>query len=104
MESKSKKTSELPLKNVLVATSSLMRWRILNALFDTEGMTCSQLSKMLSLPVATTSKQLGVLKSCGVIEQRIGLAYSLRPQFKVPGERALEFGSVLIRLDRLDRK
>ena len=104
MEQKAPKPRELSLDTVLRIISCRTRWQILDALLTTEAMVPIDLAKALSLHVDNVSKHLVLMKRLGVIEQRIGRAYSVNPRYRVPGERALEFGAALIRLDRLSKR
>ena len=106
MESKTTPTQKLvlPLKTALRLTSSLIRLRILDFLMKHEAIAFVDLSDQLGVPRANLSKHLQEMLRVGVLEQRYGRTYSLRPGFQVPGERVLDFGGVLIRLDWLDRK
>ena len=67
------------------------RWRI----FD-------ELIKGDALPAANISKHLATSLRLGVIERGYGTHYKIPARFLVPGQRALDLGAVLLRLDRLD--
>jgi hypothetical protein len=48
-----------------------------------------------------TTGWISILFESGVVRRGYGGLYSIEPSFLVPGERVLDFGPMLIRLDRL---
>jgi DNA-binding transcriptional ArsR family regulator len=95
-------SARLPLKIVLTAVSDMTRWRIFNELQQHGGMTTLFLSKKLGVPLTNISKHLTWLRNQGILVQGMGRVYRIADQFLVAGERALDFGSVVLRFDRGD--
>ena len=105
MDPKSAKPRELALDTVILILSDRTRWRILDTLLATEAMASVDLAKAIDIPVTNLAKHMAVLRRSGVVEQRIGRAYSIRPQYRsLADQRAIDFGGALIRLDRLAGK
>lgn len=101
----SRKTSgELSVASAIRAAGDETRWRILNALYDCEAMASVDLAKKVGVAATNLAKHMEVLRKIGVVEQRIGRAYSLKAQYKVQDERAIDIGSMVLRLDRIEKK
>jgi predicted transcriptional regulator len=92
--------SRLTLKTVLTAVSDMTRWRIFSELQQQGGMTTLALANKLRVPLTNVSKHLTWLRKQGILEQGMGRVYRLADRFLVPGERTVDFGSVVLRLDR----
>jgi DNA-binding transcriptional ArsR family regulator len=87
------------LKTLLIAIGDTNRWRIFAEMFGEEAMPLTEIARRAGLPVTNTSKHLAVLVGAGILERAYGKLYRLRSRWVVPGERALDFGRVRIRLD-----
>jgi DNA-binding IclR family transcriptional regulator len=59
----------------------------------------NELAKRLKVPATNISKHCVVLHRCGILKRDYGL-YKINPAHLIPGERALDLGAVVIRLDR----
>lgn len=97
-------TPVIPLERILRAVSDLTRCRIFDALLNSEPLPASELSKRLGFPRVNISKHVAYLLSVGLLRRGYGNLYSIPACFLVPGQRALDFGAVLLRLDRLNAK
>lgn len=85
----------LPVASQLSAISSLSRWLILNELMK-EPMPVCAIAASLRVSETSISKHISVLLAAGIVHRHYGL-YRIDSRFLVPGERALDFGTVLIR-------
>jgi DNA-binding Lrp family transcriptional regulator len=94
----------IPLEPLLTAVSDLTRWRILDELLKGEALPVLELAKRLHVPATNISKHCTVLLRLGILRRGYGNLYSIPACFTVPGQRVLDFGAVLLRLDRLDAK
>ena len=83
------------------AISDKTRWRILDELLKGEALPAIELGKRLKVPATNISKHCVVLHRCGILKRDYGL-YKINPAHLIPGERALDLGAVVIRLDRAD--
>jgi hypothetical protein len=92
----------MPLASVLTVISDKTRWRIFNELLDSEPLPVKEIARRLGVTSGKISKHCNVLHDYGVARRGYGGLYSIYPHFIVPGQRALDFGSALIRLDHLD--
>ena len=86
----------LPIPVQLSAISSVSRWVILNELIKGEPLPVCEIATRLRVSETSISKHLAVLLAAGIVYRHYGL-YAIDSRFLVPGERALDFGSVLIR-------
>ena len=87
----------LPISKQLSAISSLSRWLILNELMKEPLPVCA-IASALRVSETSISKHMAVLLAAGIVHRHYGL-YRIDARFLVPGERALDFGSVLIRFN-----
>jgi DNA-binding transcriptional ArsR family regulator len=87
----------LPVASQLSAISSVSRWLILNELMKEPLPVCA-IAAALRVSETSISKHMAVLLSVGIVHRHYGL-YRIDSRFLVPGERSLDFGSVLIRFD-----
>ena len=94
----------IPLEDIVRAVSDLTRWRILDELLKGEPLPISELAKRIGVPRVNISKHAACLFSVGLLRRGYGNLYSIPACYLVPGQRALDFGAVLLRLDRLDVK
>lgn len=89
----------LPLPKVLSAISSISRWYILRELMKGQPLPVCEIAARLRVSETSISKHVAVLLASGIVQRPYGL-YAIEPRFLVPGERSLDFGSILIRFDR----
>ena len=97
---KSANRPSLPLKILQRAVSDATRWRILDALMKKGPMTTELITKAVGASVANVSKHLVFMREVGILEHRMNRVYAIPDAFVVPGERALDFGAILIRFDQ----
>ncbi|MBI5684049.1 MAG: helix-turn-helix transcriptional regulator [Verrucomicrobia bacterium] len=94
----------IPLKIAIRAASDMTRWRMFDELLKGEPLPASELAKRIGVPRSNISKHLALLVAFGLLRRGYGNCYSIPACYLVPGQRALDFGAVLLRLDRLDAK
>ncbi len=92
----------IPLANLLTAVSDLTRWRILDELLKGEPLPVQELARRLGASSANISKHCITLCNFGIVQRGFGNLLKIPDYFLVPGERALDLGAVVLRLDRLD--
>lgn len=95
---------DIPLESLQTAISDMTRWRILDELLKGEALPVGELANRLRVPPTNIGKHCAVLLSVGMLRRGYGQCFSIPTCFLVPGQRALDFGAVLLRLDRLDAK
>ena len=101
MNSASATAPQIPFDSLLTAISDKTRWRILDELFKGEALPAIEIGKRLKVPATNISKHCVVLHRCGILKRDYGL-YKIHPAHLIPGERALDLGAVVIRLDRAE--
>ncbi|GAA5481371.1 ArsR/SmtB family transcription factor [Haloferula sargassicola] len=89
----------MTLDHVLLAVSNQRRWQIFIELAKGEPLPVSELARRLGIGQSAMSKQIGVLRDCGVVVSRYG-NYALRPGLLSADGKTLDFGWVVLRLDR----
>ena len=98
-----KSSSVQPLTNLDWLASALghpARWKILKELSGGEPRMVSELAKVAGCSPDMTSKHLAVLRKAGAVVQGRGRLYQIPPQhLTAPGERIVDFGHCLLRLD-----
>lgn len=92
----------LPLANILTAISDLTRWRILDELLKGEPLPVKELARRLGVPATNISKHCTALCQFGIVLRGFGNLFKIPDHFQMPGQRALDLGAVVLRLDRLD--
>jgi DNA-binding transcriptional ArsR family regulator len=92
----------IPLATLLTAVSDRTRWRIFDELLKGEPLPVHELARRLGIRATNISKHMTVLHRSGLVLRGFGKLYRIPPAFLVPGQRALDFGAVVLRLDRLD--
>ena len=95
-------TPAIPLDDILTAISDLTRWRILDELLKGEPLPVKELSRRLGAPATNISKHCLLLYRSGIVQRGFGNLYKIHPSHLLPGQRALDLGAVVLRLDRLD--
>ena len=95
--------SETPLldfETVLTVVSASIRWKILKVVCDGELIGPQDLAPLVGCTPSAASKHLRVLLDAGVCVQGRGGLYRRAPQFlPPPGQKVIDFGYCLVRLD-----
>jgi DNA-binding IclR family transcriptional regulator len=94
----------IPLEDILTAVSDMTRWRILDELLKGEPLPAQELSTRLGVPATNISKHCLTLLRFGIVQRGYGNLYKITPAHLIPGQRAIDLGAVVLRLDRLDAK
>lgn len=89
----------IPAIAAALGVAKAVRWRILSILFDEGPLPPIDIRKRLGLEQSIVSKQLTLMKRHGLLEQMAGRLYRIPARFVVPGQRALDFGSIVVRLE-----
>jgi predicted transcriptional regulator len=89
----------IPLRTLQRAVSDPTRWKIFDTLRQRGPMTPKLVTQAVGAPISNISKHLVFLRKVGLLEQRMGKVYAIPEVFMVPGERALDFGAIVIRFD-----
>jgi len=77
------------------------RWRMLAELAKGQPLPVVEMARRLHLPATNISKHAAVLRDCGVIQRGFGSDYRIAEKYLVPGERAIDLGVVLLRLEKV---
>jgi hypothetical protein len=99
-----KPTFPLPLQQVITGISDVARWRLLVELMKEEALTSSELARRVGIPKSNASKHMAQLLRCQLVTRGYGNVYRIPAAYKVPGENALDFGAVVVRLDAVDAR
>ncbi len=86
---------------ILTLVSEKNRWLIYRELMKGKPLPALELAKRLGIDRSNMSKHLNMMARRGFLIRGFGSLYEIPPQFIVPGENALDFGAVLIRLDNM---
>jgi len=81
--------------------ASPIRWRMLAELAKGQPLPVVEMARRLHLPATNISKHAAVLRDCGVIQRGFGSDYRIAEKYLVPGERAIDLGVALLRLDHV---
>ena len=93
----------LALESIIAGISHITRWQMLNLIHQMgEPLGISDFAEHLKIQKANATKHLAVLCKSGVLRKGRGKLYSIPPYFLIPGQRALDLGAVVLRLDRVD--
>ncbi len=93
----------IALETILSGISHVTRWQMLNLIHQMgEPLSISDFADHLKIQKANATKHLAVLCKSGVVRKGRGKLYGIPPYFLVPGQRALDLGAVVLRLDRVD--
>jgi biotin operon repressor len=94
-------TPPLPPRTKLIsAIGCEKRWTILAALCDGEPLPASDIAKLIGCTVSGASKHMWALCNAGVVVQGKGRLYRLAPGVQPqPGQRVVDFGHCVLRLD-----
>jgi predicted transcriptional regulator len=88
--------------NVLRAISAT-RWAIYEVLQRRGPMPTDYIAKAIGASAANASKQLVALRKAGLLDHHMGRLYAIPERFLVPGERAVDFGPVVLRFDQPEK-
>ena len=92
----------IPIHKVISVISHHTRWRILDEfLKEDTTLPASELARRIGITATAMSKHIKMLANAGVLVASYGCHYKLPAYWRVPGERALDFGAAVIRLDHL---
>lgn len=91
---------KIPLATLLTGVSSHTRWKIFYELMHGGPTTPTLLAKRIGEPVTNVSKHLAFLRDARMLERQVGRVYKVPEHFIVPGERTIDFGAVVLRLDQ----
>ena len=91
----------IPMPALLTALSDLTRWRMLAAIVEAGPLQVVELAQRLNVPATNISKHITVLRRAGIVTNDRPKLYGIAPQYQVPGQRAVDLGVCLLRLDRL---
>ena len=103
MKSDRRSTVPVPFKALLTAIANPERWRILNELMN-EALPSGILSRRVGLPQTNVTKHLRQLCRGGVVIRGYGNVYRIPAEFMVSGQRTVDVGPVVLRLDRQPEK
>ena len=92
----------LKLKDIVWCAGSLPRWRILAELAKGEALPTQELAKRIHVSPNATSKHLNQMQRVGLLERGYADLYRIPQRFVVPGERAIDYGAMVLRLDYPD--
>lgn len=93
----------IPLDKLISVISHRTRWRILNEFMKEDvSFPASELARRIGISLTAMCKHVKMLYEAGVLQASYGSHYRLPAHWRVPGERALDLGAVVLRLDRLD--
>ena len=91
--------SNLPLDRILSGISSPVRWSILKELAKGEPLPSAELARRLGMGDSAMSKQMAVMRHCGMVVMRYG-HYALPGGVLSDDGKTADFGCVVLRLDR----
>jgi hypothetical protein len=92
------------LARIVTAISDITRWRILAELSKGEALPTGELAKRLAAPATNISKHLTYLHRIGILQRGFGKLYRIAERYVVAGERTLDFGVAVLRLDRVPER
>ena len=93
----------ISIDKLISAISHRTRWRILNEILKEDvSFPASELARRFGLSLTSMCKHIKVLCEAGVLQASYGNHYLVPAHWRVPGERTLDLGAVVLRLDRLD--
>ena len=98
----SKTEGTLKLKDIVWCAGSLPRWRILAELAKGEPLPTKELSKRIRVSPNATSKHLNQMLKAGLLDRGYADLYRIPQRFVVPGQPAIDYGAMVLRLDYPD--
>ena len=91
----------LPIVKALAVIASLPRCLILRELSMGEPLPINEIARRLGATTSGISKHCSILHDSGIVYRGYGGLYAIDPRFLVPGERSIDLGFVVIRLDQM---
>jgi DNA-binding transcriptional ArsR family regulator len=91
--------SNIPLARILSGISSPVRWSILKELAKGEPLPSAELARRLGMGDSAMSKQMAVMRHCGMVVTRYG-HYALPGGVLSDDGKTADYGCVVLRLDR----
>ena len=93
----------IPLDKLAELLSSTVRWHILRELASGDQLMVVELAERIRKSKDVTSKQIGLLRTTGVVLQGRNRLYRIAPQFLADKtERLVDFGYCLLRLNSFE--
>ena len=94
--------STLKLVDIVSCMGSLPRWRMLVELGKGEPLPTAELAKRVRMSPNATSKHLNQMHRAGLLDRGYADLYRIPQRFVVPGEPAIDYGALVLRLDYPD--
>jgi biotin operon repressor len=91
--------SNIPLDRILSGISSPVRWSIVKELAKGEPLPSAELARRLGMGDSAMSKQMAVMRHCGMVVTRYG-HYALPGGVLSDDGKTADYGCVVLRLDR----
>jgi DNA-binding transcriptional ArsR family regulator len=90
--------SSIPIARILSGISSVVRWCIIKELAKGEPLPSAELARRLGMSDSAMSKQMAVMKRCGLVSTRYGHYHLPGGVLSADGKTA-DYGCVVLRLD-----
>ena len=91
----------MPIDKAMSIVSSIPRWLILRELSMGEPLPVTEIARRVRSTSTAISKHCSILLDSGIVYRSYGGLYNIDPRFLVPGERSIDLGFVLLRLDQM---
>ncbi len=92
----------LSLDTIANLLGDVTRWRLLAELAKGQPLPVIELARRLRVPATNISKHITALRDCGVVQRSgFGRDYRIAEPYCVPGERAVDLGWALVRLEKV---
>ena len=91
----------LDLADILTTVSDLTRWRIFRELLKGEPLPGNELARRLGTTPSNMSRHLTYMASVSILQRGYGSLYRIPAHFIAEEPNTLDFGAVVLRLDRL---
>jgi DNA-binding transcriptional ArsR family regulator len=91
----------MPIDKAMSIVSSIPRWLILRELSMGEPLPVTEIARRVRSTSTAISKHCSILLDSGIVYRGYGGLYNIDPRFLVPGERSIDLGFVLLRLDQM---
>jgi len=89
-----------PLQAVAAALGEVNRWRILSELSAGEPLMVKELAERVGISADLASRHMAAMREAGLVEVGHARLYSIPKQYlPVPGQRLIDYGHCLLRLD-----
>lgn len=93
----------IPIARLVAALSHETRWRVLYEFMKEEvSLPSSELARRIGISQTAMGKHVKILYQAGILVSAYGSHYKIPTYYRVPGEKTLDLGVVVLRLDRLD--